>query len=135
VSDPKPSLRKAIQSHFAPTLRRDGFYGTGQRYWRVVGDQCQVVGIQGSRYGGEFAVNMGIQPISVPLLSGEMAEVKRIRETECMFRRRLATERSDQWWDYQPNQLSMDAAVRMACAVYEQVGRGQLELWRNLIRQ
>ena len=45
-----------------------------------------------------------------------------------MFRRRLAIQRSDQWWDYGPNQLSMDAAAHSACAVYERVGRDQLDL-------
>lgn len=128
MSDPKPNLAKAIQSQFAPILRRDGFSGTGQRYWRVVGGQCHVVEVQGSRYGGKFAVNMGIQPMSVPLRSGEIREPKRMRDVDCMFRRRLAIERADQWWDYQPHQQSMDTAARAACAVYEQVGRGQLEL-------
>jgi hypothetical protein len=128
MSEPKPSLAKAIQSQFAPALRRDGFSGTNKRYWRVVGDQCQIVEVQGrSRQGGKFAVNMGIQPMSVPLRLGGRPQPKCIREMECLFRRRLAVQRSDQWWDYQPNQLSMDAAARDACAVYEQVGRGQLE--------
>ena len=127
VGEPKPSLAKAIQSQFAPTLRRDGFSGTSKRYWRVVGSQCQVVEVQGSRSGGKFAVNMGIQPMLVPLLWGGAPEPKRIREMDCLFRRRLAIQRGDQWWDYELNQLSMDAAVRDACAVYEQVSRGQLE--------
>jgi Domain of unknown function (DUF4304) len=120
-------LAKAIQSQFAPTLRRDGFSGTSKRYWRVLGGQCHVVEVQGSRYGGKFAVNMGIQPLSVPLRSGGAPEPKCIRDVDCLFRRRLAVQRGDQWWDYQPSQLSMDAAARDACAVYEQVGRGQLE--------
>jgi uncharacterized protein DUF4304 len=127
VSDPTPSLAKAIQSQFAPTLRRDGFSGTSQRYWRVVGAQCQLVEVQASRNGGKFAVNMGIQPMSVPLLSGEVPEPERIRAPNCLFRRRLAIQQGDQWWDYQSNQPSMDASARDACAVYEQVGRGQLE--------
>lgn len=127
VSEPKPSLAKAIEMQFAPTLRRDGFTGTSKRYCRVVRDQCQVVEVQASRHGGKFAINMGIQPMSVTLLSGVAPEPKRIREVECMFRRRLAVQRGDQWWDYQPNQLSMDAAAREACTVYEQVGRAQLE--------
>lgn len=46
---------------------------------------------------------------------------------ECMFRRRLAIQTGDQWWDYQPNQPSMNAAASEACAVYEQVGKRQLE--------
>jgi hypothetical protein len=128
MSDAKPSVAKAIQRQFAPTLRRDGFSGTAQRYWRVVGDQCQLVEVQGSRHGSKFAINLGIQPMSVPLRSGDMPEPKRLREMECMFRRRLAIQKGDQWWDYGPNQASMDAAAQDACAVYEQVGKRQLEV-------
>jgi len=127
MNAPKPTVAKAIQSQFAPTLRRDGFSGTGQRYWRVVGGQCQLVEVQGSRYGGKFAVNMGIQPMSVPLSSGEFPQPKRMREMQCVLRKRLAIQRGDQWWGYQPNQPGMDAAGRAACAVYEQVGKDQLE--------
>ena len=127
MSDPKSTLGKAIQTQFAPALRRDGFAGTGQRYWRVVGDQCQLVEVQGSRYGGKFAVNLAIQPLCAPLLSGEFPDPKRIHHPECTFRKRLAIQRGDQWWGYQPNQQSMDAAAHAACAVYEQVGKGQLE--------
>jgi hypothetical protein len=123
---PQTTLAKAIQSQFAPTLRRDGFSGTGQRYWRVISGQCQLIEVQGSRYGGKFAVNMGIQPLSVPLRSGEPPNPRRIREMSCMSRRRLSAQRSDQWWDYQPNQESMEAAACAVCVVYEQVGRGQL---------
>ena len=128
MTEPKSSLAKAIQSGFAPALRRDGFSGTGQRYWRLLGGQCQLVEIQGSRHGGKFAVNLGIQPMSAPLLSGEMPEPRRMREMECMFRRRLALQKADQWWDYLPNQRSMYDAAQDACAVYEQVGKRQLEL-------
>ncbi len=74
-----------------------------------------------------FAVNLGIQPVSVPLLSGDTPDPKRLREMECMFRRRLAVQKSDQWWSYEGNQASMDAAAEDACAVYEQVGKRQLE--------
>ncbi|MBL8557469.1 MAG: DUF4304 domain-containing protein [Hyphomonadaceae bacterium] len=122
-----PSLAKAIQAKFAPSLRRDGFSGTGQRYFRVVGGQCQIVEAQGSRSGGKFAINMGIQPMSVPLRSGDVPDPKRMREMECMFRRRLAAQKGDQWWDYEPNQASLDMAVAEACAVYEQVGKRQLD--------
>jgi hypothetical protein len=127
VHEPKPSLAKVIQSQFAPTLRRDGFSGTGQRYWRVIGDQCQVIEVQGSRYGGKFAVNMGIQPMAVPLRSGDNPVPKRMRNVDRVFNKRLAIQEADHWWDYQLNQVSMEAAVRDACVMYEQVGGGQLE--------
>lgn len=127
MTDPKPSLAKAIQTQFAPMLRRDGFSGTGQRYWRVLSGQCQLVEVQSSRDGGKFAVNLGIQPLAVPLLSGVEPEPKRMREMDCLLRRRLAIQKSDQWWDYQLTQPSMDAAAQDAAAVYEQVGKRQLE--------
>jgi hypothetical protein len=50
-----------------------------------------------------------------------------MKEMECMFRRRLAAQKGDQWWDYGPNQAGIDEAVRDACAVYEGVGKGQLD--------
>jgi hypothetical protein len=127
MSDAKPSVAKAIQSQFAPILRRDGFSGTAQRYWRVVGDQCQLVEVQGSIQGGKFAINLGIQPMSVPLRSGDMPEPKPLRVVECSFYRRLTILNADQWWDYDPNQASVDAAAKDACSVYEQVGKRQLE--------
>lgn len=127
MSDAKPSLTKAIRSQFAPTLRRDGFSGTAQRYWRVVGDQCQLVEVQGSRHGGQFAVNLGIQPMCIPLRSGATPDPKRLRGMECTFRRRLAVQKSDQWWAHEPNQASMDVAASEARTVYEQVGKCQLD--------
>lgn len=120
-------MAKAMQAKFAPSLRRDGFSGTGQRYFRAVGGQCQIVEAQGRRSGGKFAINMGIQPISVPLCSGDVPDPKRMREMECMFRRRLAAQKGDQWWDYESNQASIDMAVSEACAVYEQVDKHQLD--------
>lgn len=65
--------------------------------------------------------------MSVPLRPGGMPEPKRLRVIECMFRRRLAVQNGDQWWDYQSGQHSMDTAVGDACAVYEQIGKRQLE--------
>lgn len=127
MSDDRPSLAKAMQTQLAPTLRRDGFSGTGQRYWRVLGGQCQVVEAQGSRYGGKFAINMGVHPLSVPTRSGDAPEPKRIKEMECMFRTRLAASKGDQWWDYGRTQASIDEAARDACAVYERVGKAQLD--------
>jgi hypothetical protein len=127
MSDDKPSLATAMRTEFAPTLRRDGFSGSGQRYWRVLGGQCQVVEAQGSRYGGKFAINMGVQPISVSLRSGDAPDPKRMKEMNCIFRRRLAAQEGDQWWDYELSQASLDKAVRQACAVYELIGKAQLD--------
>jgi hypothetical protein len=125
MGDAKPSLAKAIQRQFAPALRRDGFSGTAQRYWRVVGEQAQIVQIQGSRSGGKFAVNLAIHPLVVPMHDGQFADPKHLQEYYCLLRRRLAVQGGDQWWPFEATQASMDEAAQQACVVYEQVGRSQ----------
>jgi hypothetical protein len=61
MNAPKPTVARQFKAN-SPMLRPDVFSGTGQRYWRVVGGQCQLVEVQGSRYGGKFAVNMRHSP-------------------------------------------------------------------------
>jgi hypothetical protein len=126
MSTDKPSLAKAMQTKFAPVLRGDGFLGSGQRYWRVINEQAQVLEAQVSSSGGKFAVNLGLQPVLVPLRSGDFSKPKSLRATDCLFRRRLAHENADQWWEYAPDQSSIDEAVKQACHVYVQLGRQQL---------
>lgn len=126
MSTDKSSLVKAMRAQFAPALRGDGFLGTGQRYWRVINEQAQVLEAQGSSSGGKFAVNLGVQPVLVPLLSGDLSQPKNLRVADCLFRRRLALQSGDQWWEYAPDQSSIDEAVKQACHVYVQVGRQQL---------
>lgn len=115
-----------MRAQFAPAVRGDGFLGSGQRYWRVINEQAQVLEAQVSSSGGKFAVNLGLQPVLVPLLSGDLFQPKNLRVADCLFRKRLAHENSDQWWEYTPDQSCIDEAVKQACHVYVQTGRQQL---------
>lgn len=118
-----PRLESSIKKHFAPVLRVDGFAGSGRTFRRVLGDLIQVVNVQGSRYGGRFAVNMGIQPLCIPDVVGDTPDPKKISEPSCEFRRRLSESGRDQWWEHDAAKESMDAAVKAAAAVYCVKGR------------
>jgi hypothetical protein len=119
-----PRLESSIKDHLSPVLKSDGFVGSGRTFRRVSGDLIQVVQVQGSRSGGKFAINLSIQPQSIPDVLGNTPDASKIREELCEFRRRLSgTGRADQWWDHTASKQSMDAAVRAAAAVYASVGR------------
>ena len=118
-----PRLEVSIRVHLLPRLKEDGFSGSGRTFRHVINGWIQVVNVQGSRYGGRFAVNLGLQPAAVPDFLGHLPDPKKITEPLCEFRRRLSEFGSDQWWDHDASQLSMDAAVLAAAQVYVRVGR------------
>ncbi|MCV2366471.1 DUF4304 domain-containing protein [Paucibacter sp. DJ1R-11] len=118
-----PRLELALKQHLAPLLRSDGFSGTGRTFRRVRDGWIQVIGVQGSRHGGQFAINLGLQPLSVAHVLGELPDPKKITDSLCEFRRRLTADGSDQWWSHGQSQESMNQAAEQAAAVYVTVGR------------
>jgi hypothetical protein len=118
-----PRLEVSIKNHFSPLLREDGFAGSGRTFRRTVEDVVQVVNVQSSRYGGEFAINLALQPLAIPDALGNSPDPKKITESLCEFRRRLAESGADQWWQHDATQTGMDRAVREAAEVYVRVGR------------
>jgi hypothetical protein len=86
-----------------------------------------VVNIQGSRYGGQFAINLSLQPLGLPDVLGRIPDQKKITEPDCEFRRRLSEDGADQWWTHDATTESMDAAVLSASDVYQRIGRPLLE--------
>jgi hypothetical protein len=119
----KAKLETSVKVHLAPVLRGEGFKGSGRNYRRVVGDLIQALNVQGSRYDGQFAINMGIQPIAIPDVLGSQVEPMKMTEPYCEFRRRLSETGGDQWWSHTDTQESMDQAVKVATSVYANVGR------------
>jgi hypothetical protein len=125
----KPRLDSAIRLHLAPLLRAEGYTGSGHTYRRTVGEWIHVVNVQGSRYGGEFAVNLGLQPLGIPDSNGGLPNPKSITEEVCTFRRRMAESPAaeHQWWPHDGTEEGMSIAVRQAAAVYDKVGRRLME--------
>ena len=121
-----PRLEISIRTHLLPHLKEDGFSGSGRTFRRVINDWIQVVNVQGSKYGEKFAINLGLQPLSVVDVLGNAPDPKKITEPSCEFRRRLTESGVDQWWDHNDSQASMDSAVIAAAQVYVRIGRSLL---------
>lgn len=85
-----------ILKRIAPALRSLGFKGNGQNYRRAVGRIVFVVNFQGHTSGDGFFVNLGAQPSFIPTDGGKPVDPKKIKEYDCVFRRRIG----DKWrWD------------------------------------
>jgi Domain of unknown function (DUF4304) len=124
-SDAGRLVDAALRSQWLPVLRNDGFRPSGRTFRRVHGDVIHVINIQGSRYGGQFAVNMGVHLSFLPDVLGAPVKPKAITEPQCEFRRRLAVDGVDQWWAHGSDQASIVAAIGGALDVYERYGRKQ----------
>lgn len=123
-----PRLESAIRAVFAPLLRAEGFAGSGRRFHRCFGPWIQIITVQGSRYGGSFAVNLGIHFATAPDIIGNLPDPKKMNEAHCEFRRRLSESGADMWWKHDQDQASMYSAVELAASVYSHFGRRYFEL-------
>jgi hypothetical protein len=123
-----PRLETAIRAALAPLLRKEGFTGSGRRFYKSTGPWIQIVTVQGSRYGGSFAINLGLHFASAPDVAGHSPDPKKMNEAHCEFRRRLSESNADMWWKHETAQASMLAAVESAAAMYAGRGRQYFEL-------
>jgi hypothetical protein len=76
------------------------------------------VNVQGDRYGEAFAINLGVQPISIPDVLGNAVDPRRILEMSCEFRRRLSENGEDQWWRHDRTLSGVESAFAGAAEVY-----------------
>lgn len=121
-TDKAPRLESAIRIAMAPVLRQDGFSGSGRTFRRICGAWLQIFNVQGSKYGGSFAINLAVHPLSVPDVLGDAPDPKKLTESLCEFRRRLFETGEDHWWDHDLNENSMLSAVTAATAMYRRTG-------------
>jgi hypothetical protein len=75
-------------------VARGRIQGSGQNFRKRDGDFVFVINVQGSSSGETFYVNLGAQPLFLPIEgSGEVeVDVKKIKENECVLRRRVGTD-------------------------------------------
>jgi len=113
-----------LREQFAPELRSLGFKGSGGNYRRIRGEVINTINIQGNRYGGSSAVNLGLHLAFLPCCwNNEIPDVATIKEADCEFRTRLAPKwRSDYWWKYEGLLVSPRREVEHLVQTYLQIG-------------
>lgn len=127
-------IERAWTEHFAPVVRAEGFRGSGRDFRLVTDDFAFAVNLQGSRYGGKFAVNLGVHPISIPNVAGKMIDLKSFKEIECAFRERLTEDGYDTWWTYSEDAPSKAEAAKNAAAMFHSIAMKKFNERVNFVR-
>ena len=123
-NDPRKIFYGLLRDEFAPQLRMLGFKGSGSNFRRIRGDVINTVNIQGNKYGGSSAVNLGLHLAFLPLYwNNELPDVAKMKAVDCEFRNRLAPKgKSDYWWKYGGLFNSPSKQVNHLIETYRQVG-------------
>lgn len=95
-----------VLKKIGPILRGIGFRGSGLNYRKADGDFVFVINIQGSRWGDNFYVNLGAQPIFIPAEGN--ADLARLKEYQCVLRRRVGSDWPWQMSDARFSELEAD---------------------------
>jgi hypothetical protein len=100
--DDKQRFCDVLNREFAPALREMGFVGSGRHFRRIRGEVIHALWIQGDKYGGRCAVNLGLHLSFLPVSAeGGPPPANEIKAAECAFTTRLAPGRAiDHWWRY-----------------------------------
>lgn len=101
-----------VLKRIAPRLRALGFRGSGRNYRKTEGDFVFVINFQGSLRGDKFYVNLGAQPTFIPA-EGD-AELPKLKEYECILRRRVGTDWSWQMSDEMLSSLESEIVSTQA---------------------
>ena len=116
---------KEVLKRVAPSLRALGFRGSGQNYRKEEGDFIFIINFQGSRWGDNFYVNLGAQPIFIPA-EGD-ADLGKLKEYECVLRQRVGKE-----WPWQMSD-HLFASLEAEIATAQTVFFGNAQTLRNAI--
>lgn len=116
---------KEVLKRVAPSLRALGFQGSGQNYRKREGDFVFVINFQGSRWGDNFYVNLGAQPIFIPSEGG--ADLAKLKEYECVLRRRVGND-----WPWQMSDQLL-ASLEAEIAAVQTVFFGNAQTLRNAL--
>lgn len=88
----RPQLKtKEILDRLASEARKLEFKGARQNFRKVEGDFIFVINFQKSRWGDEFFINLGAQPVVIPTEGEYMPDPKKLKEYECVLRTRVGS--------------------------------------------
>lgn len=78
-----------VRQQLYPSLRAEGFGGSGQTLRRRLADVIHIFNIQGSSGADRCYVNLGVHLSFLPTEGGGRCEPAKLKECECAFRTRL----------------------------------------------
>ncbi len=133
MSDKKKFLG-VLKDEFGPRLREIGFKGSGQNFRRINNEIINIINVQGNKYGGSFAVNLGMHLTFLPNnWSSELPDIKKLKAYECEFVMRLApNNKADYWWKYEGIAVNPEKKARHLITTYFKYGEENFQAFKSL---
>jgi hypothetical protein len=118
-------FHRLLRQEFFPLLRAAAFKGKGTTFTRQVGPRLDVVNVQGSVYGGQCCVNLGVHFTFLPTSVGDpVTDSARLKAYDCEFCDRLHGDgETDHWWPYGDSDAQARREVRDLVGLFERKGQ------------
>jgi len=127
-----PEFRSRLKEKLASLLRDVGFSGSGVTFRRQSDEVIQLLHVQGSRYGDSCCVNLALHLTFLPTARGDAPDPRKITESLCEFRKRLAPDgQSDFWWNYGGDEREAARSLESLVDVTRQVAFPYFERFRK----
>lgn len=109
-------MRKELTSRAEPFLKEHGWHGKGTKFKRIANDQYQILEIQFNKYGGSFAVNLGIVEPVTNFFGSSTDHLKLVRSQRLgSLTKRIAKQQNmDHWFKFMCGVLIYVPAYRRA---------------------
>lgn len=118
----RTSYLKRLAAEFYPSLRREGFRGSGSTLRRQIGPIVHVVNFQGSSSGGRRYVNLGAHLDFLPDPTGATVNPKTILEYHCEFRSRVEPPAGLLGWPYGATEAGMAVSIQSLRDAFQDQG-------------
>jgi hypothetical protein len=122
-------FKKLSTKFLAPRLREKGWKGSGFNFYRTTDNNIvQILGIQGSWYGGSVCCEIAIHFDFIPDLAGK-TDPSKVSYASCLVRQRLSPKgEGDYHWTFRDNE---DDNIKSLNQIFEAVEKFGEKFYQN----
>lgn len=137
IKETNDQMRLMLKSHVEPFLKGHGWHGRGSKFKRIANNQYQTLEFQFNKYGGSFAVNLGVVEPTDNFYSASSRSLKFIRSQRLgSLKKRIAKRQNmDHWFNFMVGILIYVPAYKRAALEVINVYIAQADLTFESMQQ
>lgn len=130
IKETNDKMRQLLKAHVEPFLKEHGWHGKGSKFKRIANGQYQTLDFQFNKYGGSFAVNLGVVEPVENFYGSNSENLKFIRSQRLgsLNKRIVKRKNMDHWFNFMLGVLIYVPAYRRAVSELLKVYISQADL-------